>query len=742
MEQSLKRVRTQRSVSGVPLRSTHLRTSLRGESFGTSESAVPNTLPEQNGLRQSQNPAPVHQSYRHSAPAGTFKQESPADTQHIPEAYNSTESAQTAPPDPSTNVVSNQDSNLVDPEEERVMNLSFGQWKKPSSSARRRSKRTDQTASAQRSSEASSPPSVPEGTQKPTDLIANPMGPDGAPQPTEHSAHPSEDDVAAEPQQDTLEMVDDTQQIQAPAGVPIHEQALAPEPEAEVDTSDNETTSGPILDDDLFQTIDPREYSSDESDNDYSEGEGESSNISSVLFTRLRRLVTWDRMLANVSFSGRRAMTAAQFQLFSASITGANPCVKLITYKTIRTTHWRVMLRHCFPDSKIYHLSTLPRARATAAPVKTVNAGLQDPADCARVILPSEWAKLDVLTLPFYEEVFGGNLNSRPGSMNIEYAPIVQHRSVLTGHKLTLWAEYDDAVCPCEKGDVIRFPCNNGPAGQSSEEIAASWVCGARHNGITHGSHTLVQGCIDFMWSVQENSCAPDNDCMEKEMKRLSPDEVSILNILRSRHPLPIRTQDTSSTHAQHMNSSGRGKKRKQAMIEEVAIPDELRLYPGDTCAFIRPVGARNTTKVCIFVASLAGRSIGATSERLSWVVPGQTREKRYIRVCADATVRGIPTWIKGRRSRPTFPDRPVRNRGRLENGRLYLVYRLALYGDGFRQHKSLTDSRQVGGCYMLPLGLPPEARRSSCSTRVISLSPAGHSINEVFHLIHDDLVK
>ena len=70
----------------------------------------------------------------------------------------------------------------------------------------------DQTASAQRSSEASSPPSVPEGTQQPTDPIANPMGPDGAPQPTEHSAHPSEDDVAAEPQQDTPEMVDDTQQ--------------------------------------------------------------------------------------------------------------------------------------------------------------------------------------------------------------------------------------------------------------------------------------------------------------------------------------------------------------------------------------------------------------------------------------------------------------------------------------------------------------------------------------------------
>ena len=124
--------------------------------------------------------------------------------------------------------------------------------------------------------------------------------------------------------------------------------------------------------------------------------------------------LTWDRMVANVSFCGKRAFTADRYLFLSSVLQFANHCVKLITYKTTRTTHWRAMLRMFFPTSRIYHLSHHSRLKGTGQPIKTCDAGRKDPADCARVILPSEWTKIDVLTFPFYTDVYNGDASSRP----------------------------------------------------------------------------------------------------------------------------------------------------------------------------------------------------------------------------------------------------------------------------------------------------------------------------------------
>ena len=153
---------------------------------------------------------------------------------------------------------------------------------------------------------------------------------------------------------------------------------------------------------------------------------------------------------------------------------------------------------------------------------------------------------------------------------------------------------------------------------------------------------------------------------------------------------------------------------------------DKLQLCLGDVCAFIRTDTPRDTGDVvCLFVASPVMNAYGQPVERLVWVcMEKPDGDLPLVKVLGSVPVNGIPMWISGRRTLPNFPSGQACNKGTLPCGTPYYVYRVALYADGFQQHKSLTDVRSVTGVYMLPLGLPLELRRSKEAPRVITLIP------------------
>ena len=81
-------------------------------------------------------------------------------------------------------------------------------------------------------------------------------------------------------------------------------------------------------------------------------------------------------------------------------------------------------------------------------------------------------------------------------------------------------------------------------------------------------------------------------------------------------------------------------------------------------------------------------------------------------------------------------------NIGRLQNGERFVIYRIALYADGFQQNKASRQSKSVGGVYILPLGLPTSDRISLQSARPLCITPHGMSINSALGIILEDLRK
>jgi hypothetical protein len=77
---------------------------------------------------------------------------------------------------------------------------------------------------------------------------------------------------------------------------------------------------------------------------------------------------------------------------------------------------------------------------------------------------------------------------------------------------------------------------------------------------------------------------------------------------------------------------------------------------------------------------------------------------------------------------------------GYLHDGRRYVVYRVLLYCDDFQPYTSKSGS--FGGCYMLPMGIPPSQRSGYGSVRYIGLTPPQVLSNEILQYILQDILK
>lgn len=67
------------------------------------------------------------------------------------------------------------------------------------------------------------------------------------------------------------------------------------------------------------------------------------------------------------------------------------------------------------------------------AQVHTSNLSMQDAGNCARIVPPSEWVKIDVILLPFFCEVFEHDGSSRKKFLDLDESRVVQRREEFIG---------------------------------------------------------------------------------------------------------------------------------------------------------------------------------------------------------------------------------------------------------------------------------------------------------------------
>ena len=493
------------------------------------------------------------------------------------------------------------------------------------------------------------------------------------------------------------------------------------------------------------------------------------SNIS-VLAKRVKAVLKWERIVAYLAICGSAPFSKKQYQFLMDLISGMEGCCGLHDYKTVRRQLAQNLMQWCFPKSSVYFIEEVEQPRGTADHkiVDTVNAEKKPAQACARIVLPSEWAKLDVATYTFYSDVFDHPQHTSHDHLSIEQAPIVRSRATFVGESVELWSLFEGTPCPTSPGDTINVPCAARPLHTgSSELICAEWF-DHEMDGTNTQRAVIVRAVMCGTWMIGK---------VEQESERSNRTTVRLPRGCEhwTEHELALHYEFSTPCSHEHAFEPGtyydgdadpslpssrnrqaplsKNKERESRQLNKTNV---IELYPGDQCVLLRSEKRHDElrectgectepvrTQHCLLIGSPVRQSLGLSTERLVWLEVNKCSSIRAtVRFIGSSNVIDMPTWKHGADGMPHvwYNFGPPQNRGYLRDGSPYVVYRFALYMDGFKEKRSQRDTRSVGGCYILPLGLSLENRRGTESARVITICPNGVSHNNVLKDVMKDI--
>ena len=153
--------------------------------------------------------------------------------------------------------------------------------------------------------------------------------------------------------------------------------------------------------------------------------------------------------------------------------------------------------------------SSLPRSRLSDSSfVKFVSGERKDPRDCARVVFPSEWAKLDLRSRTMFNELFCSPSVNEPDHYTVEDAPIVRKREDFLRQRVRVWINRRGYMCTAENGEHVTFTCKKKPVTPQNQLWNSShWpVTNLQRTGLHADSRKVaIQGTIGAAWVVSSH---------------------------------------------------------------------------------------------------------------------------------------------------------------------------------------------------------------------------------------------
>ena len=465
-----------------------------------------------------------------------------------------------------------------------------------------------------------------------------------------------------------------------------------------------------------------------------------------IVTRRCRKILTWDNMLAYLSISGRAPFSAMQYAVLASAVRNArqsgghravlsqenvdgdDETSHLHTYKKIRSQMKEYLGGWCLARSSVIYIGGVD-LRCTRSPtrVTTEHHGDQRAEHCIRVVYPSEWAKIDVSTPSFYGDVFENPSREDKSFLSIERSPLVRSRAAFVGRACSVWASYGGVPTVSTPGDTLRFPCAAKPLARAPPTFYDSWDFRCCDQGSEESTKWSVDAVHICSWTVG----APASYEQRHSLKM-------------TRHERALYSQLQSPTVELYEQKSPKKLCERSAHLAHLG-DSSVRIYPGDICVLLRPPEGSTTDHSCVFVGSPIQHARGYPAERIMWITTKEVEPETYaLEFFATANVTDIPTWVRGKHNAPRggYDFGTCDNQGFLANGERFLIYRFALYIDGFNQFKDLQDTRSVAGCYILPLGLSMENRTGPGATRPITLASSSMNHYDVLHHIIDDVSR
>lgn len=456
------------------------------------------------------------------------------------------------------------------------------------------------------------------------------------------------------------------------------------------------------------------------------------NDLRKLLRRRLKIKMTMQTFLGAVTVYGKARFSLRQYEHLCFILKGLTGSSHLPSVNSVRQTIWPYFARTLFVPSRIRQLPVNERFALSRQGCSRDSDGVWRRSTL--VVLPSEWAKIDVATLFIYEELFRSHGTKSVRELRIEDCAIIQQREVLSNRSRRLWVRKRRLQVPACEGDAISLQCVEKPLIRSNSPTFYGWVeldddTGNPDVGRNHG----FIGEVRVTFSVGAAGGEQSNELFDWER--------SIMEQLLT------KSNEASHDGVKQNRSANRPRSRRRRLWEtsnssEFAHqPQDFSILPGDVCTILRPTQTSNgESSICVFVNRFWRSATRDSGDFILWFVQSSTTPTNVY------LVDGVPLLVETDNTMKSDPftavhDRDVRS-GILQSGEPYVVYRMLLYCDDFNPRSLLFPRGSVGGCYMIPIGLSLQRRRGLTSIRPIALTPPGVSTNYVLDDIIEDIVE
>jgi hypothetical protein len=415
-----------------------------------------------------------------------------------------------------------------------------------------------------------------------------------------------------------------------------------------------------------------------------------------------RTLLSWQVLSALILACGTVRFTTSDYQSFRRYVNwlldGSRKWERsLPSYTTLREVIVRTVREHAWARSldKRFRINTLRSGvRCSSEIVRTAP---------VRIVLPSSWARLDVMTGSIYDCITGKHDITGPAPLfsSIEDTPIVKDRRACI-------AADERAHFGTDCAWSIPMPASR------NEEIE---VCAASSLKLVN----ILQEC-GIMDSVSEDS--------ERLSFRARAGALWMFKI-------GSLEQSAASTMSSLQDSESFLPDVLRVLID-VGVPDFKLCRPGDLVMHLRFSGSGFISRaIFLLIFHFQTRADDLSRQNLT-IIEGCNLEKatRIIGTVTNFTL--LDAKLIPDMQGPLEHYAP--QIGRLSDGRRYLVYRMLLYCDDFQPFTTRKGS--AGGCYMLPLGVPPSHRSGCGAVRILGLTPPGVSTSEILAELIPDILQ
>ena len=487
--------------------------------------------------------------------------------------------------------------------------------------------------------------------------------------------------------------------------------------------------------------------------------------------TNLRKVISpWTNILGLVTVCGSVRYTVKQYNLLRDLLKWNSTGCQLPSYSAIQRTIFPHVLEWCLPRSSIEHFE-IDMAKVKSTPLNFQEIGEnteelnRERTAPVRVVLPSEWAKLDVLMYPLYDSMFcQGHMKD-----SIENSEIVRDRASVLNAGEFIFATFRGRPVKVFPGAKVLVDINFVRPRTSLLDYSKinTVVREYEVTGFTNRGCTL-SGTVSSVWCVGSEDRISSSSRLAQSRAHGST-RYLIRKLSRASALKKTGMENTSRVRNQEIQlaRNDRFRKRKRTRREITVPSDRDNLIPGDIVCLLLPGQSQVQRELFVLVVYRYWKHDGVKSVRLLFVKTSHLRgsgeedcEENCDRnnvslslghddllashevvghVRLDCNDDDDLDMASGARSR-IVPKSDCK--GILQDGTPYVVYRVLLYCDDFQPLSPTCQKGSAGGFYMLPLGLLPRDRSTRAATRLIGLTPPGVSTNQLMLHIIPDLMR